>query len=267
MGHTLTPVERLKSFGLSIGQYILDATIQIDVSGLCGCAAFFQGRWFQWQWSLDWTSIGIMAKTLTPIILSRAAWRNTLWHQGVLFHCVNKSHADTTRRGLDSNQLHIEIQCYFIKGLAWSTNKTYHAGQNHYLQFCQKLGVTSVLTSERTLLMFIAHFFKDIIGHTSIKTYFAAIRHLHVSVGMYYSYTQQLSPYLELVIRGIKKTSFKQSHHGNVFLFLLTSWLASTKYLPAPLTTSLYNDLGSLVYCLFWFSSLFRVYDVNTAGI
>ena len=53
--------------------------------------------------------------------------------------------------------------------------------------------------------MFTAHLAKEGIAHTSIKTYLAAIRHLHVSVGMHHSYTQQLSPYLELVIRGIKK--------------------------------------------------------------
>ena len=55
--------------------------------------------------------------------------------------------------------------------------------------------------------MFIAHLAKEGIAHTSIKTYIylAATCHLHVSVGMHHSYTQQLSPYLELVIRGIKK--------------------------------------------------------------
>ena len=115
------------------------------------------------------------------------------------------SHADTAVGGLDSNQLQIAVQQYFIKGLAWSTHKTYHAGQNRYLQFCQKFGVTPVPTSERTLLMFTAHLAKEGIAHISIKTYLAAIRHLHVSVGMHHSYTQQLSLYLELVIRGIKK--------------------------------------------------------------
>ena len=58
--------------------------------------------------------------------------------------------------------------------------------------------------------MFIAHLAKEGIAHTSIKTYLAAIRHLHVSVGMHHSYTQQLSPYLELVIKGIKKDQLQE---------------------------------------------------------
>ena len=41
--------------------------------------------------------------------------------------------------------------------------------------------------------MFIAHLAKEGIAHTSIKVYLAAIRYLHVSVGMHQTYNQQLS--------------------------------------------------------------------------
>ena len=53
--------------------------------------------------------------------------------------------------------------------------------------------------------MFIAHLAKEEVAHTTIKVYLAAIRYLHVSVGMHQTYNQQLSPYLELVMKGIKK--------------------------------------------------------------
>ena len=115
------------------------------------------------------------------------------------------SHVDATMGGLDSNKLQDAVQEYFIKGLAWSTHKTYHAGQSRYLQFCQLLGVAPVPTSERLLLIFIAHLAKKGIAHTSIKLYLAAIRHLHVAIGMHHNYSQQVSPYLELVIKGIKR--------------------------------------------------------------
>ena len=83
----------------STGQQIPDATIQTDASGLWGCGAFFQGKWLQWQWSCDWASIGIMAKELTPIILSCAAWGNTLRRQRVLFQCDNKSMVASFQKG------------------------------------------------------------------------------------------------------------------------------------------------------------------------
>ena len=120
------------------------------------------------------------------------------------------NHFDTTVGGLDSNKLQNAVQEYFIKGLALSTHKTYHAGQSRYLQFCQQLRVAPVPTSERTLLMFIAHLAKEGIAYTSIKVYLAAIRHLHVAIGMYHSYSQQLSPYLELVIKGIKREQLQR---------------------------------------------------------
>ena len=53
--------------------------------------------------------------------------------------------------------------------------------------------------------MFIAHLAKEGIAYTTIKVYLAAIRYLHVSVRMHQTYNQQLSPYLELVMKGIKK--------------------------------------------------------------
>ena len=53
--------------------------------------------------------------------------------------------------------------------------------------------------------MFIAHLSKEGIAHTTNKVYLAAICHLHVSVGMIQTYNQQLSPYLDLVMKGIKK--------------------------------------------------------------
>ena len=57
--------------------------------------------------------------------------------------------------------------------------------------------------------MFIAHLAKEGVAHTTIKVYLAAIRYLHVSVGMHQTYNQQLSPYLELAKKEIKK---KQLH-------------------------------------------------------
>ena len=107
--------------------------------------------------------------------------------------------------GLDFSKLQIAVQKYFINGLAPSTKKSYHAGQSRYYQFCQQLRVTSIPTSERVLLMFITQIAKEGIAHTTIKVYLAAIRHLHVFVSMYQTYNQQLSPYLDLVMTGIKK--------------------------------------------------------------
>ena len=53
--------------------------------------------------------------------------------------------------------------------------------------------------------MFISQLAKEGIAHTTIKVYLAAICYMHVSVGIHQTYNQQLSPYLELVMKGINK--------------------------------------------------------------
>ena len=60
-------------------------------------------------------------------------------------------------------------------------------------------------TTESTLLLFVAFLAKDGLAYTTIKVYIAAIRNLHTSSGLHNTYSQQLTPYLEQVLQGIKK--------------------------------------------------------------
>ena len=47
-----------------------DFCIQTDASGSLGCGACWNHHWFQWSWSKEWETVGIMAKELVPIVLS-----------------------------------------------------------------------------------------------------------------------------------------------------------------------------------------------------
>ena len=49
-------------------------SILTDASGTWGCGAILHHRWFQWQWSSEWTDEGIMAKELVPIVLAVTVW-------------------------------------------------------------------------------------------------------------------------------------------------------------------------------------------------
>ena len=53
-----------------------DYHIQTDVSGSWGCAAFFEGKWFQLPWNESWISVGILVKELASIFLSVAVLGN-----------------------------------------------------------------------------------------------------------------------------------------------------------------------------------------------
>ena len=55
------------------------------------------------------------------------------------------------------------------------------------------------------MLMFVSHLAQEGLAHSSIKVYLSAIRNLHVSTGLHNEFAEQLTPRLQLVLKGIKK--------------------------------------------------------------
>ena len=65
--------------------------------------------------------------------------------------------------------------------------------------------------SEDTLLTFVSYLAQQGLTHQSIKVYLSAVRNLHVSAGLHEQFSRQLTPRLELVLKGIKKEKSKTS--------------------------------------------------------
>lgn len=53
--------------------------------------------------------------------------------------------------------------------------------------------------------MFVSYLAQQGLTHQSIKVYLSAVRNLHVSMGLHEEFSKQLTPRLELVLKGIKK--------------------------------------------------------------
>ena len=64
-------------------------------------------------------------------------------------------------------------------------------------------------TTEPTLLLFLAFLAKEGLAYTTIKVYLAAISNLHTTAGLHNVYSQQLTPYVEQVVQGIKKEQLR----------------------------------------------------------
>ena len=75
------------------------SSILTDASGTWGCGAIFHHRWFQWQWSSEWTDEGIMAKELVPIVLAIAVWSPYLEKNTLLLQCDNLSLVTAINKG------------------------------------------------------------------------------------------------------------------------------------------------------------------------
>ena len=59
--------------------------------------------------------------------------------------------------------------------------------------------------SEATLMLFITYLATEKIFHkTIIKVYLSAVRHRHITVGMCAQFSQQLTPRLQLTLKGIQ---------------------------------------------------------------
>ena len=74
-------------------------SILTDASGTWGCGAILHHRWFQWQWSSEWTDEGIMAKELVPIVLAVTVWGPYLKKNAVLLQCDNLSLVTAINKG------------------------------------------------------------------------------------------------------------------------------------------------------------------------
>jgi len=94
---------------------------------------------------------------------------------------------------------------FFRDGLAASTRSTYDSAQQKFINFCTTTKLCSVPALVVTLVLFDTHLVRGNISHATIKVYLAAVRHMHVSTGFHDFFNSQLTPRLQLVLRGIKK--------------------------------------------------------------
>ena len=96
----------------------------------------------------------------------------------------------------------MKATCYFHKGLADNTHRTYSSAQRQYFTFCETHQLTAIPASEETLSLFVA-FLAERLKPQSIKVYLAGIRALHISHGFHNPLTHTIK--LKQTLRGIER--------------------------------------------------------------
>lgn len=104
--------------------------------------------------------------------------------------------------GLALREVEKSLLFFLQKGLAASTQKCYQSGQHRFLSFCQQVNLQPLPATENTIALFIAHLGSQQISYKTIKSYLAAVRHLHISHGLSFV---GASPRSQLIIRGIRR--------------------------------------------------------------
>ena len=82
---------------------------------------------------------------------------------------------------------------------------TYGAGRRRYIEFCKTAGKKPIPTSECTLTLFTTYLATHNILLATIKVYLSAVRHMHLCRDLHDHFSRQLTPRLQLILRGIKK--------------------------------------------------------------
>ena len=147
------------------------------------------------------------------------------------------------------------LQRCYLSGIAPTTRNAYAAGQKQYKTFCSNANRTLIPTSESTLLLFVAHLTTLNLSHATIKVYLSAVRHLHVTAGQHSIFTQQLTPRLQQVLKGIQKTQ-SASQPPRVRLPITLSILQHIKHLLLQKPPSYDNTLIWAACCLAFFGFL-----------
>ncbi len=129
---------------------------------------------------------------------------------------------------LDLPALDRAVEFYFQHGLAPSTQKSYNSAKKRYLLFCKVTSLHPLPATESLLCQFVSSLAAQSLRHTSIKSYLAAIRHLHIAEG--YGDPQICNmARLEQVLKGIKSVQSKQISGRRVRLPITPDLLAKLR--------------------------------------
>ena len=94
---------------------------------------------------------------------------------------------------------------YFSKGLASSTQRTYKAGKNRYLKFCEHASIVPLPVCEKHLCSFVSHLANEGLKFRTLKVYLSAIRHMQIEAAMPDPFKGAPMARLQYVTRGGKK--------------------------------------------------------------
>ena len=100
------------------------------------------------------------------------------------------------------------VEFYFHNGLAPSTQRAYASAKRRYKVFYAQYKLFPLPASEHQLCQFVSVLAKDNLSHSTIKSYLAAVRHLHIEEGGGDPKICNMAR-LEQVLKGIKLTQAK----------------------------------------------------------
>eukprot|EP00731_Ephydatia_muelleri_P013873 Em0007g1183a len=176
---------------------------------------------------LDWNGVGYMVGP-DPLVHGRVAiatdasgsWGSSVRVQSNLLHLpgtgcrpipptaayATGGSVTQSRTGVALDDLEGSVQLFFRQGLAESTHRTYGSGMRCFHDFCVRFSVSSPFPISEKLLCYFSVFLADEkLSFPTTKTYLAAVRDAHISLGFPDPRSAGSMPRLERIQAGIRR--------------------------------------------------------------
>ncbi len=102
------------------------------------------------------------------------------------------------------------MEFYFQNGLALSTQKACNSAKKRYIQLCSGRGLTPLPASEDHLCQIVSSLANQKLCHSSIKSYLAAIRHLHIAEGYGEPNISSMARLEQVLIKSVQSKGHKR---------------------------------------------------------
>ena len=147
------------------------------------------------------------------------------------------------------------MEQYFSARLSASSQKTYAAGQKHYIDFCNEYDITPLPLDEHKLCQYVAVLAGKSMASSSIKVYLSAARQLQIGSGGKDPKISEMAQ-LSQVLKGIQATQAAAQGTGSTNRLPVTpDMLRAIKAVweGAPLTDDKVMLWGAMMLCFFGF--------------
>lgn len=113
---------------------------------------------------------------------------------------------------MDLSALEGEVLRFLDAGLAASTQRTYQSGWRRYLAFARAFSLPPSPLSHEKVTLFVAHLGAEGLSGSTIESYLAALRYMHLRANPGDLAPSFHSPFLKIVLKGIRRLRAHSDH-------------------------------------------------------
>ena len=137
------------------------------------------------------------------------------------------------------------------RSVAPTTARSYRSAQKFYLDFCGRLALQPIPSTEHTMILYVAELSQRLC-YSTIQSYLSAVRHLHLTTG--HKDPLKDTVQLELVLKGVKRWRPRSERHR----LPITPYILNTMLTVLLQNPQEYNNIMLWAACCLGFFAFLR---------